>query len=494
MKTLKAITFAVLFATLFSCGEEFLDRPPLAQLTVGTFPESEEDAVLATNAVYNILRSWNFHAGGFPILDIMSDQATKGTNPGDGGSTAPFEDFSFDPFAGQISAWWATVYSGIRRANLVITEVPSIDMDEELRTRLVAEARFLRGYSYSVLVRAFGAVPLVTTVDAPLDLSRTEAETVWSEVIFPDLEYALEHLPEKSEYPDADLGRVTKGATKALLARLYLFRGEFDLAETMALEVINSGQYQLEPNFGDAFSEDFEGGVESIWEIPALPENNANGGNQYANTWAIRGTPNRGWGFGRPAYSWITMMQANDDPRMDASVIFLGEVLDGVVTEGEGPTPDTTYNEQGAIIEIEVYNQKVWHSGAATQESFGHNKRNIRYADVLLMAAEALNENGKSADALPYLNEVRERARGGNTTILPDISTTDQAALRQIIADERNFELAFEGLRFWDLIRTGKAAEVMGPLGFVDGKHQLLPIPQSEIDISEGRISQNDNY
>lgn len=494
MRALKKIIIIVFVFVCFSCGEDFLDRPPLAALTAGTFPSSPEDAVLATNGVYNTLRSWNFNTGGSPLLDIMTDQATKGTNPGDGASTQPFEDFSFDAFDPAIDRWYKTVYQGIRRANLVITEIPSIQMDEVQRTQLLAEVRFLRGYFYSVLVRSFGAVPLVIEVDPPLTLTRTDAETIWSELIFPDLEFALENLPEKSEYPGADLGRVTKGATKSLLARLHLYRGEFDKVETFTLEVINSGQYDLEANFADAFSSENEGGIESVWEIPALPLGFGDGGHQYANTWAIRGIPNRGWGFGRPAYPWITMMMANDDPRMDASVIFLGEELGGEVTLGDSPTPDTTYNEQNQIIEIETYNQKVWHPGPGTQESFGHNKRNIRYSDVLLMAAEALNERDKPAEALVHLNRVRQRARGGDTSILPDVTTQDKDALRQAIADERNYELAFEGLRYWDLVRTNQASTVLGSLGYVSGKHELFPIPQSEIDITENRITQNDNY
>jgi hypothetical protein len=125
---------------------------------------------------------------------------------------------------------------------------------------------------------------------------------------------------------------------------------------------------------------------------------------------------------------------------------------------------------------------------------WGHNRRIIRYADVLLMAAEALNENGKSGQALSYLNLVRARAREGNTSILPDITTTDQEQLRQEIYAERRREFFLEGLRFWDLVRTDRAESVLGGKGFVKNKHEYFPIPQSEIDISEGVITQNPNW
>jgi hypothetical protein len=187
-------------------------------------------------------------------------------------------------------------------------------------------------------------------------------------------------------------------------------------------------------------------------------------------------------------------MLNNEDPRLESSVIFLGEELDGVNIVGDGPTPDTTYNDQNVIIEIECYNQKVWHPGELAEESFGHNKRMIRFADILLMAAEANNELGNASLALAYLERVRARARSGNAAILPEVTTTDQAALRLAIEEERNFELAFEGLRYWDLVRTGRAKDILTPLGFVDGKHQLMPIPQSEIDITEKRMTQNPLY
>ncbi|MEQ8576070.1 MAG: RagB/SusD family nutrient uptake outer membrane protein, partial [Fulvivirga sp.] len=213
------------------------------------------------------------------------------------------------------------------------------------------------------------------------------------------------------------------------------------------------------------------------------------------NTQGVRGTPNYGWGFNRPEHEWMLFM-GGQDPRLDASIIFLNEVVDGVVISGDATTPDTTYTDatKTEILEIESYNQKAYASGDGAQAIWGHNRRIIRYSDVLLMAAEALNENGKTSMALDYLNEVRARARGGNNAILPDITTTNQAQLRQEIYDERSRELFLEGLRFWDLVRTNRAATVLGPKGFVQGKHEIFPIPQSEIDISDGAIVQDPRW
>jgi hypothetical protein len=207
----------------------------------------------------------------------------------------------------------------------------------------------------------------------------------------------------------------------------------------------------------------------------------------------VRGTPNRGWGFNRPSLDLRDAFEPND-PREQGTIIELGDVIDGIEIQGDGQTPDEITDENGNVVQVESYNRKVWIQGTSTDTQYGHNRRLIRYADVLLMAAEALNENNKPGEALIHLNEVRERARQGDSSILPDITETNKAALRDIIMHERRVELALEGHRFWDLVRTGRAPDVLGPLGFEEGKHELLPIPQSEIDLSQGTLNQNDNW
>lgn len=474
--------------------EDFLDKPLQGELTQETFPTKPEDALLATNAIYNILRNSAFNTGLFPILDIMSDDASKGSNPDDAATTiGPYNNFTHIPTEGSVSRWWNILYEGIKRANIVIIKVPDIDMASALKLRYVGEARFLRALFYFDLVRAWGDVPLVNTLTPSIELTRSPKSAIY-ELIIADLLFAAENLPEKSSYGPNDLGRATRGAAKSLLAKVYLFQNDFPNAQKYALEVIASGQYSLEPNFADANSVNGDHGVESIFEVGAIGlEGLANGGNQYGNVQGVRGTPNRGWGFNRPSLALMNSFQTND-PRLEATVIFLGEVLDGVRIIGDGLTPDETYNAAGQLVEIECYNQKVWTPGINVPTAFGHNRRIIRYADVLLMAAEALNKNGNSSAALVHLNNVRARARGGNANILPDISETNQAALDALIFRERRHELALEGHRFWDLVRTGRAVEVLGPLGFKQGKHEYLPIPQSEVDLSQRRITQNPGW
>ncbi len=497
MRTNSKIYLSALVALIafsFSGCKKFLEKDLQGTLTQQSFPVSSSDALLATNATYEALRIWNYNAGGFPIFDIMSDDARKGSNPDDGASTVgPYDVFTHTPTQDGIDSYWNTLYVGVKRANVVIDKIPAIAMDENLKTRYIAEARFIRGLIYFDFVRAWGGVPLVTGTNPPLKLQRASAEEVYTQII-QDLGFAAEHLPLKSAYQGADLGRATQGAAKALLARVYLFRHDFVNAEKYSLEVINSNQYGLEPLFTDANGMNGNNGTESVFEIGAIQaENSGSGGNQYANTQGVRGTPNRGWGFNRPTIDLRNTFDAGD-PRYTGTVINLGDTIDGVKILGDGSTPDITYDDKGNIIEIECYNRKVWVPGDNTITQWGHHRRLVRYADVLLMAAEALNENGKSGEALQYLNLVRQRARQGNNTILPDITNTNQSELRDLIFNERRLELSMEGWRFWDLVRTGRAAQVLGPLGFVPGKHELLPVPQSEIDISQGSLVQNPNW
>ncbi|MCU0443283.1 MAG: RagB/SusD family nutrient uptake outer membrane protein [Microscillaceae bacterium] len=496
---MKIKILTILFSVfLLTACQDFLERPPLGELTEANFFQTERDALLATNAIYNTLREW-FLSGGFPLIEIMGDDATKGSNPTDAPQVATYDNFTFNPSQDLILGMYSTLYKGVRRANAVIERVPPIAMNETLKRRLIGEARFLRAYFYFDLVRAFGDLPKVTTTLPSLKLARSPKAEIYNEIIIPDLLFAIENLVERSEYPATDIGRATKGGARGLLSRVYLFLGDFVNAEKYALEVINSGQYALEPDYQKEMSVEGEHGPGSLFEISAVSQEFGLGGNQFGNTQGVRGSPDKGWGFCRPSFNYLTFMgyQASPDPRMDASVIFLGEILNGEALLGDAGTPDVTYADpptNSIIREIECYNQKVFVPGAGSLSSWGHNRRIVRYADVLLMAAEAMNENGKSAQALPYLNLVRQRANNANPGSVPNITETNQAPLRQIIWNERRRELALEGHRFWDLIRTNRASAVLGSLGFVANKHELLPIPQIEIDLSEGTLSQNPNW
>ncbi|HUR29843.1 MAG TPA: RagB/SusD family nutrient uptake outer membrane protein [Saprospiraceae bacterium] len=474
------------------CSDEFLERSPKGQLTFDTYFETPDHAVWATNAVYQNFRSWGMSA--FPwigLTDIISDDADKGSALNDALPVLELDEFTFDQTNGLFHEAWSAHYHTIFRANLAILNIPNIEMDPALRDRLIAESRFLRGYAYFRLVQWFGGVPLIDRIltdEEYYNQPRASKEEVYN-FIENDFLAAIDVLPEKSEYPSSDLGRATKGAARGMLAKLYMVMHDFTRASEQAELIINSGEYNLLTRYADNFLPIGENGAESIFEINvvATPAPVAGPGSSPFNMiQGVRGVPNLGWGFNRPSDNLVAAYEAGD-PRRQATIIYVGEVL-----------PDgSTIVEDNAEVLNERYNQKAWvpaHSGL--QDNGPGNIRILRYADILLLAAEAFNEIGMPGKALDYLNQVRARARGSNNFILPDVTTMDQDELRDRIYAERRVELAMEQNRWFDLARWGRIVEVMDPLypAFDPSKHTLLPIPQSEIDLTAGILVQNPGY
>lgn len=475
---------------LSACGSAFLEKKPLGQLTSDNFFQTEEQAVWATNAIYNHLRSWEVHVFSYiGLTDIISDDSDKGSTPTDANFLLDIDNFTFDPGNVAFQTVWQGYFQGVYRANLVLNEVPEMeDIDPELQNRLVAEAKFLRAHFYFHLVRWFGDLPLITRPLNPDEYqqSRVPAEQIY-DLIISDLTDAVNVLPRRPQQAQADQGRATKAAAQALLAKVHLTRQEYDLAQPLLLDIINTGDYGLLDNYATVFMPEGENSVESIFEVFTVALETGGGGSQYNEVQGVRGTPNLGWGFNRPSDDLVAAYEPGD-PRREATILYVGEVLpDGSDVVQDNPN-----------ILNERYNQKAWvpeHPGG--NGNGPGNIRLIRYADVLLMAAEVLNENGQPGEALTYLNQVRARARRNNPFILPDITETEQSALRQLIWRERRVELALEQQRWFDLVRQQRAAEVMQGVGkdaFTPGKHELLPIPQNEIDLSGGNLAQNPGY
>jgi starch-binding outer membrane protein, SusD/RagB family len=481
------LTLSLLLAT--GCDREFLETPIRGEQTLDTFFKTETHAVEATNAVYAHMRDWTVHVFSYiGVTDIISDDTDKGSTPSDANFLNDIDNFTFDAGNTAPAGVWGGYYQGIYRANVALENIPAIEMDEALKARLLGEIRLLRGYYYLNLVRWFGDLPLITqtlTPDQYITQSRNPKAEVYAQII-QDLEAAEVVLPLKSQYPAADLGRATKGAAQGLLARTYLAMGDFPKVEEYAMKVINSGEYALLESYSTIFTREGENSSESLFEVGTVALETGGAASQYNEVQGVRGTPNLGWGFNRPSDDLVSTYEPGD-PRREATILYPGEVLpDGSAIIEDNPN-----------IVNERYNQKAWvpeHPGG--NGNGPGNIRLLRYADVLLMAAEALNENGNPTQALPYLNQIRERARGNRTTVLPDVTTTDQVELREAIWHERRVELALEQQRWFDLTRQGRAAQVMQALGkpFVEGKHELLPIPQTEIDLSGGNLSQNPGY
>jgi len=485
---------AFLLLAVGACQKDFLDRKPLGDASADTFFENEDQAVYAVNAIYNQFRQWDCISLPYlGVTDIISDDADKGSTPTDALFLLEVDNFTFDATNISFSSVWRGYYNAIARANLAILRIPDVEMDETLKKRLLGEAKLLRAYSYLLLVQWFGDLPIITeplSGDAYYNQERKPKEAVYAQ-IESDLLAAVDALPEKSGYAAADLGRASKGAAKGLLAKLYMVQKNFPKAEQYCQEIIGSMQYSLQPKYSDNFLPVGENGRESIFEINAaalepIDGVTGPGATPYNMVQGVRGIPNLGWGFNRPSDNLVSSFE-NGDPRREATVIYVGEVL---------PDGSTQVQDNPEIIG-ERYNQKAWvpaHSGL--QDNGPGNIRVLRYSDILLLAAEALNENGKPAEALVYLNQVRKRARGTNNFILPDVTTTNQSELREKIYKERRVELALEQHRWFDLLRWGRAGSVMQALGktFVGGKHELMPIPQTEIDLTSEKIKQNPMY
>ena len=486
------ILAVICIVSAVSCNEDFLERKPKGQLTYDTFFETPDHAVWATNAIYEQFRSWEMCA--FPwigITDIISDDADKGSTPEDAPYVLELDEFLFNQTNAAISGAWLGTYQAIFRANLAIENIPGIEMDEELKNRLIGEAKVLRAYAYFRLVQWYGDVPLITRIlndDEYYNQTRTPKDVVL-DFIETDLISAIDVLPEKSDYPSADLGRVTKGAARGILAKVYMVRHDFPNAVSQCDSIINSGEYILLTRYADNFLPIGENGAESIFEIGAVAAQAAiagPGATPFNMIQGVRGDPNLGWGFNRPSDDLISEYESGD-PRRGATILYEGDVL----PDGSGiikVNPD--------ILNAR-YNEKAWvpqHAGL--QDNGPGNIRLLRYSDILLLGAEAHNETGNPGKALEYLNMVRARARGNNMFILKDVTVTAQAELREKIYHERRVELAMEQNRWFDLARWGRIEEVMAPLkpNFVAPKNLLLPLPQSEIDLTNSILMQNEGY
>lgn len=497
----KFILVSVFMLGYTSCSDEFLNEEPLGAPSSATLFADEEGAIRATNGIYAHLRNWNIV--GFPYFGIQvlpSDNADVGSEPGDGSfpRLERINTFTYDPSVGELNGYWEGAYIGINRANQVIYNIPPIEMDEDLKARLIAEAKFLRAFFYFNLVRAFGEVPLIDKVytdpeDARNAVPKSSKDAIY-DFIIEDLNAAIGVLPLKSEYPAEDLGRATKGAAQGMLAKVYLYRQDYENARQQALAVIQSNEYALFPDYRRLFFPEQENGVESLFEAQISDREDRAISNEFNKWQGVRGQ--FGWGFNSPTEDLSNAYEPGD-PRRTATIFYSGDTLEGAnepyflpVERGAQPRAN-----KKTMLPLDL-----WPAGYPSNSPT--NKIILRYADILLIYAEALNELGQSAEALTYLNMVRERARGGNPNVLPDITTTNLAELREIIWHERRVELAMEGHRFFNIIRQndvvpGRAEQIFhsnGKTNFDIEKHATFPVPQQQIDVSEGALEQDPNW
>ncbi|WP_416448511.1 RagB/SusD family nutrient uptake outer membrane protein [Leeuwenhoekiella sp. A2] len=463
----------VLLATFLLAGcDDFVEEVEVVA------PTAEESGEVFTptqfiTGVYGRHTDFSYAFAYLGITEIISDNADKGSSPTDTGTDKHLLDgLTYTSTSPSFRDMWTQWYKTIGRATLAIEYTEDYEpINESLRQRLIGEAKFLRALNYFWLVRGFGDVPIqeVNLVD------RAPVSEVYA-YIEQDLIDAAASLPAKGDYAVADIGRATRGAAQGLLAKVYLYEKKWQQAADMANTVINSGDYALEPDYATVWRASTENGPESLFELQARGEIIAHGIQQYSQTQGARGPSGWGWGFNTPSEDLLNAFnEAGDTVRRDATIIFAGETLfDG--------------REVSSSVENPRYNEKAYSSANPGAGESDKNIRILRYAEILLIEAEALNELGQSAAALGPLNLVRERVN------LSDITTTDQGALRQMIWNERRLELAFEHDRWFDLIRTGQAESVMTALGLPFGeKNKLFPIPNDQL-IQTPEMTQNPGW
>lgn len=492
-KYFNRITMVLLGIAGLAACEDFLDREPLGRYTTDSYPTG--GLTQYVYGMYSELRTWGVH--GFPfvgIVSITSDDADKGSTPADAPAQIELDNFTVVPTNGLLGDFYTGHYTAINKANVVLNEADSLiavgAVTEEDFNQSTAEARFIRGYLYFNLVRTFGGVPKVDaliTDQGDFNIPRASAEEIYS-LIESDLLYAEANLP--ASWDAAFEGRPQKTSAQGMLAKVYAYRKNWAASLQSARNVMNSGMHDLSTPYTTIFTEEGENSSESLFEIQNIRNQSFNFGSDYARVQGVRGSGewDFGWGFNTPSTALLDAYEPND-PREDATVLFVGETTPyGEVPPASLPNP--RYNQK-------VYTNPTFRAAANDRQGDWVNIRILRYADVVLLAAEAANELGQTDLALEYLEMVRARARGGNAAILPEITETNQAALRDLIRHERRIELAMEHERFFDLVRWGIAAETLQAAGktqFIKGKNELMPIPQDEIDRSNGVLTQNPGY
>ena len=479
-----------LFLILPGC-KKFITKDIVGQYPETEFYKTQQQAILAINAAYQPLafshsnnnRLWVFG-------DVASDDSE---NPIDQPDISLIDQLNITPINGNLELMWSLLYEGITRCNIVLKKVPPIAMDKNLQSRILSEAKFLRSWYYFELINIFGDVPVILEPlnSDQLQITQSAIKVIFETVIEPDLLDAATLLPDS--YSAADVGRVTKGAATALLAKAYLFQQKWDKAVSTAEKIIQGNRYSLMQVYSDNFNAKFKNNKESVFEVQHLAGQDPNIGNELNQLFAPH--IENGYFFNEPTQNFVNEFEKTNggvyDPRLDYTVGRDSMPWYNGILFNKSWAPATGYltkKHQQPVSEISI----------PLKADANINYVAIRYADVLLWYAEALNEIGRSSDALVQLNKVRKRARESylydNTLpgfgsipagLLPDMVSINPADVRRAIQHERRVELGFEFHRYFDIIRWGSAfakAAMSDRPNFNYELHKHFPIPQIERD------------
>ncbi|HEX6981510.1 MAG TPA: RagB/SusD family nutrient uptake outer membrane protein [Balneolaceae bacterium] len=488
MKLIKGLLVLTL-VVMVGCEDQILNLKSPNEVTAANFYQTEDDAIAAVNAVYDPLQYRGLFKNSYwSIGDITSDDAHKGDGgKSDGPAWWEFDLFEIKTTNALLGDSWRDSYTGIYRANIALEHIPNIAMDEDLKQRLIGEAKFLRGFYYFWLVRLFGDVPLILEPQTlgELKVGRTDKAKVY-ELIIQDMSEAASVLPES--YPESQKGRITKGAANGMLAKVFMWQKQWQKAADRLKKVIDSGVYGLLDNYANNFESAYENGKESVFEVQFV-EGGPNGAWGNASDGSIQhisiaprnsGLPGlQGWGFDMPTQDLVDAFEPGD-PRLMATVLMEGSTIQG--KEYDPAWSSTGYNSRKYLVKRDGF------QGNGSDSPV--NYRVMRYSEVLLNYAEVLNELGRTPEAYPFVNQVRQRVG-----LDPLPAGMGQAEFREAVYHERRVELALEGHRWWDLVRTGRAMEVMTAhgRGSIQEYNLLFPIPQSEIDVNP-KLTQNPGY
>lgn len=473
--------FLIFLLAAASCTKE-LDQVP-HQIYYDNFYQTEEDALSAVNAAYDVLGQVNQYSNYLWLLqDICSDDCNARVTLNDP-HLHEFNDYTVEPNNNYLARIWQGTYIGISRANVVLEKVPGITMDSTVQQRVLGEAKFLRGLYYFNLVRLFGEVPVITVPvtadlkDEEIFLAKSPKSDVYAQIIN-DLDDAAKKLPVK--YTTAnDRGRATQGAALGLLSKVYLTLGDWEKARQVAAQVIGLNVYSLHADFAGNFKEANKNGKESVFEVQFYKKQI-----QECSQMVISGLP----GIPGLFSAGVEIMLPTAD------------LLNGFETGDH--RKEVTFFDHYWYYTFEPHIWKYWdqdaYKPAATSQS-GANFIVMRYAEILLIYAEALNEanGGPTAEAYNAINQVRARARNGNSAVLPDLAGLNRDEFRDAVLNERRHEFVSEGQRWYDLVRTGKLIEYVkrakGDKANPAPVHYIFPIPQRELDFNKN-LRQNEGY
>lgn len=497
----------MIMLTMASGCKKFLDQEVPGKLNEDEFYKTDADADLAIIGTYDIMQSdyWNGGWTSTLMLKVMpsDDSAAGGANAGDQPGYQELDKFTATSLNDKVSGSWQKAYMAIYRANKIINRVLP---ESDVRKRVIAEAKVLRAYNYFDLVSMWGDVPLVLDVIEPKNyagVGRTPKAQVYAK-IEQDLKEAIDVLPLKSAYSKANKFRVSKGTAQSLLGKVYLYQKNWAEAVKQFDLVINSNEYGLAESVNDAFTKAAEFGKESVFEISYsnkanyggdFPWNGTPESNIHIQLWGPRGDSGykmapgdsllAGWGMNLPTKKLFDAYGAAGDVVRRKQVIMSRAEL---IAAGGDFSSGTVYDFAGYFQRKygSVIAQSTSVPNASKEFNYGTNWRFIRYADVILMAAEANFRNNAEPIALGFLNQLRAKR---SMSTLVGLSGND---LFKAIVLERQLELSFEGFRWLDLVRWDLAEQELGAYGFKKNKHELLPIPNN--DVVTAHLAQNPGY